>query len=399
MDFGALPPEITSALIHSGPGAGSLIEASVVWQRLGTELEEIAHLYASVVSSLTQAWEGPSSVAMDQAAEPYLSWLRTTAQQCRQLSSSTHAAAAAFNSTLSAVVPPAYVGANRVRMAQLLATNWFGVNLAAIAATEDEYEGMWANNSAAMYRYEAASAQALELPQFSSPPAVASPTAAAAQASAVTAAAAAGTPAASTWNIFAPGSNTIGTGLAGLLNVFSGSAGSSFGTLLNSNLVTTGIINGIVGSGFPIDLLSLTALTNVAQGFQAVGSGVVQGLAEGEAALGAPEAAGLTSALSAAGSARAATAAVGVGVSMGKLTMPPAVVGLLRASQAPVQLASAVSPLPLGEFGLPAIPMPPFMMPPPVKAGKRKREGRDYDDIEYGLELKGTFMTRPPSAG
>jgi hypothetical protein len=84
---------------------------------------------------------------------------------------------------------------------------------------------------------------------------------------------------------------------------------------------------------------------------------------------------------------------------MGKLTMPPAVVGLLRASQAPVQLASAVSPLPSGEFGLPAIPMPPFMMPPPVKTRSRRREGRDYEDIEYGLELKGTFMTRPPSAG
>jgi PPE-repeat protein len=334
---------------------------------------------------------------MDQAAEPYLSWFRTTGQQCRQLSSSTHAAAAAFNSALCAVVPPAFVSANRVRVAQLLATNWFGVNLAAIAATEDEYERMWANNSAAMYRYEAASAQALELPQFSSPPAVASATAAAAQASAVPAAAAAGTPAASTfWNIFAPGSNTMGTGLAGLLNVFSGSTGSSFGTLLNSNLVTTGIINGTVGSGFPINLLSYIALTNVAQGFQNIGGDVAQGLAEGESVLGGGlgSLGGLGSGLSA-----EPTAAVGVGVSMGKLTMPPAVVGLLPASQAPVQLASAASPLPVGEFGLPAIPMPPFMMPPPVKAGKRKREGRDYDDIEYGLELKGTFMTRPPSAG
>jgi hypothetical protein len=31
--------------------------------------------------------------------------------------------------------------------------------------------------------------------------------------------------------------------------------------------------------------------------------------------------------------------------------------------------------------------------------GDGKREGRDYDDIEIGLEIKGTFMTRPPSAG
>jgi PPE-repeat protein len=379
MDFGALPPEITSALIHSGPGAGSLIEASGAWQRLGTELEEIAPIYASVVSSLTQAWEGPSSTAMDQAAEPYLSWVRTTAQQCQQLSSSAHAAAAAFNANLNAVVPPAYVGANRARLAQLLATNWFGSNLAAIAATEDEYEGMWANNSAAMYRYEAASTQALVLPQFSLPPAIANPTAAATQASAVPAAAA------------SPAQPALGDLLTNLLSTPLG---------FDPNVGWFGLANTyankFIAGGFPINLLSYIAQVNIAQGFQNVGGDVAQGLAEGEAGLGAPEAVGLSSALSAA---RAPMAAVGVGVSMGKLTMPPAVVGMLRASQAPVQLASAVSPLPVGEFGLPAIPMPPFMMPPPVKAGKRKREGRDYDDIEYGLELKGTFMTRPPSAG
>ncbi len=42
MDFVALPPEITSALIHSGPGAESLIEASGGWQQLGTGLEASA---------------------------------------------------------------------------------------------------------------------------------------------------------------------------------------------------------------------------------------------------------------------------------------------------------------------------------------------------------------------
>jgi hypothetical protein len=91
---------------------------------------------------------------------------------------------------------------------------------------------------------------------------------------------------------------------------------------------------------------------------------------------------------------------VGVGVSLGKLTAPPATVGLLTASQAPVQLASAASPLAAEESGFPFLPPP--MMPPvaPRKGkGEGKREGRDYDDIEIGLEIKGTFMTRPPSAG
>lgn len=119
---------------------------------------------------------------------------------------------------------------------------------------------------------------------------------------------------------------------------------------------------------------------------------------------------------------------------MGKLTAPPALVGLLPASQAPVQLASAVSPLPSAESGLPFLPP---LMPPPISAGSgwRKRnqqkyeddedpeyeeyeepaEGLEvlppdsagsgwrkranYDDIEYGVKLPGTVMQKPPSAG
>jgi PPE-repeat protein len=378
MDFGTLPPEISSALIHSGPGAGSFIEASAVWQRLGIELEDSLSGYASVLSSLTDGWQGPSSMAMIQAVEPYLAWLRTTAQQCEQLGSSMEAVAAAFELACRTVVFPVQVTSNRTRLAQLVATNWLGTNSVAIAETDAQYEGMWINNSAAMYRYEATSAQALALPQFSSPPAIASPTAAAAQASAVPAAAAA-----------TPAQSTLGDLLTSLLSTPGG---------FDPQAGWFGLANkhgyNFMSGGIPMNLLSAIAQTNIAQGFQNVGSDVAQGLAEGEAGLGAPGAVGLTSALSPAGS--APPAAVGVGVSIGKLTMPPAVVGLLSASKAPVQLAAAASPLAAGESGFPFLPAP---MMPPVALRKRKREGRDYDDIEYGLEIKGTFMTRPPSAG
>src|SRR5208337_291476 len=129
MDFGMLPPEITSALIHSGPGAWSLIEAAGVWQELSIELEESVSSYTSELSSLTGAWRGPSSMAMAQAVEPYLAWLRTTAQQCEQVASSVQAAIAAFELTHWTVVHPSVVSANRARLAQLLATNFFGINL------------------------------------------------------------------------------------------------------------------------------------------------------------------------------------------------------------------------------------------------------------------------------
>jgi PPE-repeat protein len=215
MDFISLPPEVTSALIHSGPGAGSLITAADAWRQLGAGLEDSAPLYTSVVSTLTQDWKGPSSAAMSEAVAPYLTWLRTTAAQCQQLAASAQAAAAAFSQTQSAMVTPAQVAANRTRLVQLIATDRLGGNLAAIAETEAQYQTMWVNNSSALSRYEATTAQALDLPLFSSPPAIASATGAAAQASAVPTGAA-GTPAASLLqSIFAPDTNATGQGWPG----------------------------------------------------------------------------------------------------------------------------------------------------------------------------------------
>jgi len=184
----------------------------------------------------------------------------------QQTAASAQAAAAAFSSVRSAVVYPAQVSANRTQLAQLLATNLLGRDLAAIAATEAQYEGMWANNSAAMSRYQVASAQAATLPQLSSPPAVANPSGVAAQASIVPAA---DPPAANLPTVpllqqylayFDPQSGFFGLG-------------NTWG-------------NQFLSSGFPINLLSLFAQTWTAQGIQGVGSEVGQGLAEGEAAMG-----------------------------------------------------------------------------------------------------------------
>jgi len=356
-----LPPEVTSALIHSGPGAESLIEASDAWLRLGADLEDSARSYASVLSAVTEAWQGPSATAMIQAVGPYLTWFHATAQQCRQLAFSAQAAAAAFGSTLSAVVHPAAVSANRIKLAQLLATNGFGRNFAAIAETEAQYQHMWINNSAAMYRYQATSAQALSLPQFSSPPSVVKSAQAAAVPSAVA------------------GSDIVDNGWFQLANTYA---------------------NQFISSGFPINLLSYLAQNSSAQALQAVAPEIGQGLSEGESALGASTlgTASLSSAVRGLGSAEAPTAAVGVGVPLGKLTAPPAVTGLVAPAQTPVQLASAVSPLAAGESGFPMLPP---LMPPPVSAGSgwRRRKPQKYDDLAYGLEVKGTVMPRPPSAG
>jgi PPE-repeat protein len=82
-------------------------------------------------------------------------------------------------------VPPPVIAANRVLLMTLIATNFFGQNTPAIAATEAQYMEMWAQDAAAMYGYAASSALATQLAQFSDPPNTTTPAAAGGQSAAV----------------------------------------------------------------------------------------------------------------------------------------------------------------------------------------------------------------------
>ena len=82
-------------------------------------------------------------------------------------------------------VPPPVIAANRVLLMTLIATNFFGQNTPAIAATEAQYMEMWAQDAAAMYGYAGSSAIATELSQFTDPPNTTTPAAAGDQSAAV----------------------------------------------------------------------------------------------------------------------------------------------------------------------------------------------------------------------
>ena len=388
MDFWMLPPEVTSALIHAGPGAWSWIAAAGAWQELSAELEQSAAGYSAELAWLSTTYHGPSSLAMAQAFEPYLAWLRTTAQQCQEIATSVEAMTAAFELTHWTVVHPSLVAANRARLAMLLATNFFGINYPAIAETEAEYHAMWVNNSAALVRYDATSASTVRPPQFAPPPPVSDPSGPARQAAMV--------PATTSGNTGAQ----IATASSGPSQVVSDAAtgqaaSGSFGFDPNSGwfkyFSTWG--NQFIAGGFPVNLLAYLAQLNAAQSLQggALG-GIFGGLSEAAADLSAADA----SLVGAVGASVAPQATLGVGISLGNLTFPPATVGMLGSS-APVQLASAVSALPPGAGQTPMLPMVP-MRPARGSANGQRRKGR-YDDIEYGAELPGTVMHRPPSAG
>lgn len=169
MDFAFLPPEINSARMYTGPGPAPMLAAGS-WDSLAAELTTTAQMYASVVLDLTTAhWRGPASESMQAAAAVYVSWLHTTAEQTKQTAIQAQVAAAAFERAYALTVPPPMVLANRIRLAQLVATNFFGLNTAAIAATEAEYVEMWAQDATAMYSYAASSAEATQLTPFTPP--------------------------------------------------------------------------------------------------------------------------------------------------------------------------------------------------------------------------------------
>ncbi|AKN15361.1 PPE family protein [Mycobacterium haemophilum DSM 44634] len=200
LDFGALPPEINSGRIYSGPGSGPLVAAATAWQKLATELNSTAASYDSVISGLiSQQWRGPSSLSMAAAAAPYVAWMRTTAAQAEQAAAQALAAASAYEAAYSTTVPPAAIAANRSMVTSLIQTNILGQNTPAIATVEAQYGEMWAQDIAAMDSYAGSSAAASELTPFTSPPQTSDPAALASQA--VTPAAAAAAAAAPTLDV------------------------------------------------------------------------------------------------------------------------------------------------------------------------------------------------------
>ena len=185
-DFGALPPEINSGRMYSGPGSGPLMAAASAWDSVAAELDTAATGYNSVMAELTGSpWLGPASRAMMSAVTPYASWISAAAAQAEETAGQARAAAAAYETAFTVTVPPPVIAANRVLLATLVATNFFGQNTPAIAATEAQYMEMWAQDAAAMYGYAGSSAIATELSQFTDPPNTTTPAAAGDQSAAV----------------------------------------------------------------------------------------------------------------------------------------------------------------------------------------------------------------------
>jgi PPE-repeat protein len=267
MFFGMLPPEINSGLMYAGPGSEPMMAAATAWEGLAADLYSAAASSGSVISGLTELpWRGPSALRMAAAAAPYVTWLNTTAAQAEWAAGQAKLAAGAFETAHAMTVPPAVVAANRAVLMALIATNFFGQNTPAIAATEMQYAQMWAQDALAMYGYAGTGAHAAALAPFDPPPVVtAGPGAQAADAAASVGSAGART--------VATASQLTAATLHTLLALASGSSGPS-GVLSQAAYFQNGFLSGIgatftafqavaLPAGLPAQFEEETALAGV----------------------------------------------------------------------------------------------------------------------------------------
>jgi PPE-repeat protein len=168
MNFSVLPPEVNSARMYVGAGSGPMLAAAAAWDGLAGEFGSAAASFGSVTSGLAgESWQGAASAAMAAVAERYVGFLNTAATQAGGAATQAKAAAAAFEEARAATVHPAIVATNRSQLVSLVTSNLFGQNAPAIAATEANYEQMWAQDVEAMAGYHAgASAAAAQLSPF-----------------------------------------------------------------------------------------------------------------------------------------------------------------------------------------------------------------------------------------
>jgi PPE-repeat protein len=360
MDFAALPPEINSGLIYTGAGTGPLIGAAQAWSTLSQELFDAAAEYGSVITSLATTWRGPSSIAMQTAAQRYLAWLTTSAEHAARTAAAAGAAVEAFSSVFAAVVPPLVIAANRAQLLMLVATNLLGQNTPAIMANEAAYAEMWAQDAAAMNAYAASSSAATAgLPHF--------------------------TP--------APNATNPVENLQPLLQSVAAQASAAAlpGWLDNSTTIGQ-YLQALVSSGFPFDVAQLFA------NFIALQEVAASNVARNDALAPVPPV--VVPAAPAAGpvvvppmEAPPLAAASGAANSIGRLSVPPSWAQLPKSADVSPGQRPAGTPIDLKNRPLGAIPAVPFM--PTMRSDQQRAQ---KPPPEYGHVSK-VLPPRNPSGG
>jgi PPE-repeat protein len=398
--FDSLPPDVTSALIYSGPGSTSYTTAASAWNAIAAELQSYALGINNVVTELSsEEWQGSSSTALASAVSPFTQWAQKTAIQAEQNGTSASAAAAAYEQVFASVVPPPVIALNRAQLLKATSTNIFGQNNNVISQLEQQYGHYWAQNTSALNTYQTQSTNATkQLVATTDAPKIAADDAQGTQGAASGQSIGSGT-ASQTVNQVTNNANTLTT------NATNATATTPVGTelwylltgqsILPSNL--SAIANGLspfAGLAYNTEGLPYFSVGMGNSGVQiAKSTGAIGGAVAGAAAAAPKGLSGLGGMLGGgAGGAPSVAAGLGNAASIGKLAVPAAWSGALPGVVHPTSAipVSAISAAPEAAGGpgnlLGGMPLAGMGTGGASGAGPR-----------YGF--RPTVMARPPFAG
>ncbi|KXO98150.1 PPE family protein [Tsukamurella pseudospumae] len=173
MTFPALPPEVNVGRLMTGAGPAPATAAAAAWAAVAASVTARSVFLSTLLPRLAASWEAPETTLMTRNVAMYLAHNDVLREQALLAATRHTKQAADYSAALAGMAQLPEIELNHVTNATLNATNFLGVNTAAIAANEAQYAGMWAQNASMMAVYLANSVANMSFEPFVPPAPVA----------------------------------------------------------------------------------------------------------------------------------------------------------------------------------------------------------------------------------